>query len=206
MANFCTKDDVEDLLQISISTQDEIDSCTRAIKEATAVIKNYCHQYLEKVEDEEYIFDVLPGRTMLFLPELPVISVKSVIEDGEMLTEGSDEDYQLGRNGILYRVGQKWASGVQIVPVIYTHGYETIPEEIKDICMRASSRVYQAGLRAKEQNGVMGVASLALGDYNVSFGSESGGGIGEGVMGVSAARMLLMSEKDILDKYRYMPA
>jgi len=37
----------------------------------------------------------------------------------------------------------------------------------------------------------------------VSFTPETGGGgIGEGVMGASAARMLLRSEKDILNRYR----
>jgi hypothetical protein len=50
----------------------------------------------------------------------------------------------------------------------------------------------------------MGIASLSLGDYAVSYGSEAGGGIGEGVMGVSAARVLLLSEKDILNRYRYV--
>jgi len=68
--------------------------------------------------------------------------------------------------------------------------------------VRSASRVYQAGLRAKEINGVTGVQSTSLGDYSVSFGSEQGGGVGEGVMGASAARGLLLSEKDILDKYR----
>jgi len=51
---------------------------------------------------------------------------------------------------------------------------------------------------------VPGVASKGLGDYSVSFASEAGGGVGEGLMGVSGARMLLLSEKDILDRYRYV--
>jgi len=48
------------------------------------------------------------------------------------------------------------------------------------------------------------VAAKSLGDYAVSFASEVGGGVGEGLMGVSGARMLLLSEKDILNKYRYV--
>jgi len=50
----------------------------------------------------------------------------------------------------------------------------------------------------------VGVANMALGDYQVGYASEAGGGIGEGVMGVSAARMLLLSEKDILNRYRHI--
>ena len=50
----------------------------------------------------------------------------------------------------------------------------------------------------------MGVSNMALGDYQVGYASEAGGGVGEGVMGVSAARMLLLSEKDILNRYRHI--
>jgi len=45
------------------------------------------------------------------------------------------------------------------------------------------------------------VASKSLGDYAVAYTGQS---FNEGTMGASGARMLLMSEKDILDKYRYM--
>jgi hypothetical protein len=70
------------------------------------------------------------------------------------------------------------------------------------VCVRAASRGYQAGLRAADSEGVLGVASKALGDFSVSYASEAGGGAGEGVMGASAARMLLLSEKDMLNRYR----
>jgi hypothetical protein len=46
---------------------------------------------------------------------------------------------------------------------------------------------------------VPGIESKSLGDFSVSYGSG-----GDLSMGVSGARMLLMSEKDVLDKYRYV--
>jgi hypothetical protein len=71
-----------------------------------------------------------------------------------------------------------------------------------DVCTRAAARAYQAGLKAADADGIPGVASKSLGDFSVSFTGEAGGGVSEGVMGASASRMLLLSEKDMLDRYR----
>jgi len=201
VADFCTIADLVALLQIEIE-YDNV-SAQRAITEATAAIRNYCHQYLELVEDDEYTFDVRPARWNLLLPELPVMQVMGVVEDGEPLDE--DDDYKLALYGQLVRVGRRWKAGIQIVTVTYAHGYETIPDDVISVCTRAAARGYQAGLRSADSDGVPGVASKGLGDFTVSFTGETGGGLGEGVMGASAARMLLLSEKDMLNRYRYNP-
>jgi len=104
----------------------------------------------------------------------------------------------------VHRVGDYWAVGIQIVAVTYTHGYATIPDDIVGVCTRAAARAYQAGLAAAAVGAVSGVASMTLGDYSYSLGTGAGGGTGEGLMGASAARMLLLSEKDTLNKYRYV--
>ena len=200
MADFCTVEQVEDFLNLTIiDNADNVASCVRAISAVTEAIKNYCQQTIEQEADDEITLDC-DGGDMLFLPELPVTAVASVVEDDETLTV--TEDYILGQYGILHRVGRDWLSGVQVITVTYTHGYATIPDDIVDVATRSAARVYQAGLRAKEHEGITGVASLSLGDYSVSYGSEHGGGVGEGVMGVSAARVLLLSEKDLLNRYR----
>ena len=199
---FCTVDDVSELLQIEISDLASNQSCVRAIEEATEVIKNYCHQEIERVS--ETITIDCAGGTRIHLPELPVTAVTKVVVDGVELT--ASVDYKLGQHGILYRVDGYWTAGIQNVVITYTHGYAVIPEDIVGVCTRSASRVYQAGLRSKEHDGVVGIASLTLGDYSVSYGSEFGGGVSEGVLGVSAARVLLLSEKDILNRYRYRAA
>ncbi len=199
MANFATLANIEAFLQIEITTPAQIASANRALSEATAAIRNYTHQFLERVDDEAITLDSR-GWERLFLPELPVIDVTVVVEDGETLIP--TDDYKLGQYGVLHRIDQKWAEGIQIVTITYSHGYDTIPDDIVAVCTRAASRGYQAGLRAADTAGVMGVASKQLGDFSVSFVSEAGGGVGEGVMGASSARMLLLSEKEMLDKYR----
>lgn len=200
---FCTIADIELFLQISIP-YDSQDSAQRAIDEATAAIQNYCGQVIELVTDETVTLDSRGG-TKVFLPELPVVSVAEVVEDGETLVV--DDDYKLGQWGILHRVGDLWASGVQVLEITYTHGYATLPDDIVSICTRAAARAYQAGLKSAELEGVPGVTAKSLGDYSVSFGSEQGGGAGgESVLGASASPVLLRSEREILDRYRYRPA
>ncbi len=197
---FCAVEDVSALLMLEIDDADEVTACTRAIEEATASIQNYCQQVIEYVSNEKITVDGHGGRK-IFLPELPVLSVGAVEEDGDLLTVNTD--YKLGENGILHRLNGYWQAGVQNYEITYTHGLATIPDDLLGVCVRAASRIYQAGLRAKSQNGIIGVANMALGDYQVGYASEAGGGVSEGVMGVSAARMLLLSEKDILNRYRY---
>jgi hypothetical protein len=204
MPNFCTVAGIENFLQVTIHTDPVKNaSALRAITEATEAIKNYCHQVIERVASDVITLDC-NGGSRLFLPELPVkpAGIISVVEDGETLTV--DDDYKLGQHGILYRIGDVWHEGIQIIRVTYTHGYAKLPADIVGVCVRAASRAYQAGLRAAELDGVLGVTALTLGDYSVSFGAESGGGVSEGILGASAARMLLLSEKDILNRYRYV--
>lgn len=199
--NFCTLTDVDNFLQVHIVGADKIASANAAIEWATEAIRNWCHQVIERVTNDVITLDCAGGYR-LFLPELPVISVGAVVEDGDVLTVA--DDYKLGQHGILYRVDDDWAAGVQIVQVTYTHGYAVIPDDLVAVCARAASRAYQAGLAAAAVGGVAGVSSMQLGDYSVSLGTGAGGGAGEGVMGASAARMLLLSEKDILARYRYV--
>lgn len=201
MADFCTQADVEAFLQVTVPAA-KMASVARAIAEATEAIRNYCHQYIERVAGETIMLDCAGG-SRLFLPELPVTSVASVVEDGELLVAGADEDYQLGQHGVLHRVGQDWESGIQIIRVTYTHGYDPIPADVRDVCTRAASRAYQAGMKASEMAAVPGVQAKSLGDFSVQFGGEAGAA-GESVLGASAAPMLLRSEERVLNRYRYV--
>jgi len=201
---FCSLEDIEEFLQVTLSTTTQISSAIRAIDEATVAIQNYTHQEIEQTEDDEITLDCAGYSSKLFLPQLPVTEVSEVVEDDETLTEGSDEDYQLGQWGILHRVSANWAAGIQNITVTYTHGYATIPDDIVAVCTRAAARAYQAGLRAAEVEAVPGVSAESLGDHSVTYSAEGGGGVSEGVLGASASRMLLLSEKDVLNRYRYV--
>lgn len=195
MSDLCTIGDVELFLQIDISDSSDTSSCIRAIEEATAAIKSYCGQEIASGEST-LDFDIWVPRRFILLPELPVNSVTSVVEDDEDLVEGRDEDYVLAQHGKLYRVGGFWSTGPQIVEVTWTHGYTQIPEDIVGVCARAASRAYQAGLKSASMDGLSGISARSLGDFSVQYHSERG-------EGASASYMLLESEKRILSRYKY---
>jgi len=189
------------LLQVEISEPDQVASAERAIQEATNAIREYCRQWLHPVTDATVTFDVLTPRYNLLLPQLPVVAITSVLENGVTLT--APDDYTVTQDGQLLRHGGgRWTRGAGAVVVSYSYGYATLPEIIGDIATRAACRVFQAGLRTAQTEAVPGVNAQTLGDFSVTFGAESYGGVSEGVMGVSAARMLLLSEKDMLNAYR----
>jgi hypothetical protein len=192
---FCTVADIKHFLQIPVPAAKK-DAANRAITEATAAIQNYCHQRLEFIANDTVTLDCAGGKR-IFLPELPVTYVTSVYEDGKLLFV--DTDYMLGEHGILWRFNASWPPRIQIVTITYDHGWFVIPDDIISIATRAASRAYQAGLRAEEMSAIPGITALSLGDYSVSFGGE---GAAEGVLGASAAPLLLKSEKERLDKYR----
>jgi hypothetical protein len=200
VAEFASVADIADFLQVEISTADQVAYAERALREASAAIRNYCRQEIGWAAQDTITLDC-SGGARLFLPQLPVIAVASVIETGQTLAAG--DDYKLGQHGILHRIGRSWMAGVQTITVTYSHGYAVIPDDILAVCTRAASRSYQAGLRSADTGGAMGISSKALGDFSVSYQAETaGGGAGEGVMGASAARLLLRSEKEILNRYR----
>jgi hypothetical protein len=202
MERFASVIDVERFLQIEIPADSPTGTAAieRALIEATSAIREYTDQYLSLVEDDELLLDSRGGNRIL-LPELPIVAIDTVEEGGVELVRGTD--YELSaRSGILHRLRGRWARGFSNIRVVYTHGYDPIPQTIVDVCTRAAARGYQAGLRAKQDEGVLGVNSKSLGDFSVGYGSEHGGGVGDGPLGASGARMLLMSEKDLLDRFR----
>jgi hypothetical protein len=188
MANFATVADLELVIQQEF-----------ALLTVSAAIRNYCRQQFDLVEDDEIVLDALSRTQLIYLPEMPVVEVSAVVENGVSLIV--TDDYLLLRSGGLYRVRRPWYFGLQTLAVTYTHGYaeDAIPDDLMTVTARAASRLYQAGLRAADSAGVPGVVSKTLGDFSVTFGGES---VVEGTMGASGARVLLLSEKDLLNKYR----
>jgi hypothetical protein len=196
MTNFATVEDIELVIQTPIVGADKIASAEFALLMVSAAVRNYTRQQIDLVADDEITLDSVGGK-FIFLPELPVVGVAEVFENGILLV--ATTDYGLTQYGILARVGRPWLRGLQYVAVKYTHGYAVIPDDIRGVTARAASRLYQAGLRAAESDGVLGVVSKSLGDFAVTFGGESNS---EGTLGASGARLLILSEKDLLDKYR----
>lgn len=193
----CTIADLEYFLQVTISN---IEAAEEAIVEATAAVRNYTRQTISRVANDALTLTIEPYRSLILLPELPVISVASVVEDGTTLAIG--DDYRWTDYGRLTRRGSSyWNSNWQEVVVTYTHGYATIPDDVKAVCARSAARRYQAGLRAAASSGVAGVQAETIPDYAVTYSPETGPN-NSMLLGASAAMILLPSERGILDRYR----
>lgn len=199
---FCEYDDVVTILQLGEISASTGSAITSSIDESTSAIRNYTHQYLSFVEDDTLTIDG-HGGTKIYLPELPVTEITSVTLNGVLLTV--DTDYKLGQHGILHRLNGYWTSGIQNITIVYSHGYTTIPDDINAVCVRAASRLVQSGIVSAQFNGNPVVSSTTLGDYSVAYNSSGVSSNSSGMMGVSGARILLPSEKNILDKYRVVP-
>lgn len=197
MADFATIDDVELVLLREITEANEISAVNFHLGVVSDTIREYVEQEIDYVADEAIVLNGPLNTRSLLLPQIPVVSVSSITENDELLVAGDDYILDPG-DGIVYRVGRSWTWGIQNIDVVYSHGYETIPNSLVGVCARAASRLFQAGLKAADVDGIPGVASKSLGDFSVSYAVETG----EGTTGASSARVLLYSEKDILDKFK----
>ncbi len=85
----------------------------------------------------------VPVNGLLFLRELPVISVTSITEDGVTLDSAS---YQWNRFGRVKRLTGIWSSlNINNVVVVYSHGWATTTRQwqtARQVCLQAASRVY----------------------------------------------------------------
>lgn len=198
---FCSIGDLQDFLQLSISNDN---AALRAIEGASAAIQNYCHQMIRAVPNDVVTLRSR-GQLVLVLPEQPVTAVASVVENGTTLV--NETDYTWSADGLLYRWSGAWRLSNSVwgtVVVTYSHGYATIPQPVREVCIRAASRAYQSGLRTAAMAGVPGVQSEQVPDYTIQYQPDTAAG-GASSLGASAAPFLLPSEQAMLALYRMKP-
>ena len=88
----------------------------------------------------------------LSLINLPVNSITSIVEDGQTLTEGNENDFVVHPNGRLERVLSRWSgSKPRNITVVYNAGYATIPEDIRFTSARISARMVLSALNLGSQ-------------------------------------------------------
>lgn len=188
---FATEAELEAYTGASIDTS----RATILLDVATAAIKAYTNQTLSRVTNDTVI---LPGNhtNTLELPERPVISIGAVSIGDTALTVDSDFVWD-GRSGLLRGTAVSgvlvindgplvsgtgdWGGPGAQVSVTYTHGFATIPDDIKGVCLALAARSLQSP---------DGVNSETIGSYSVSY-SRTGGAVS-----------LLDEERRLLDRYR----
>jgi len=158
---------------------------------ATKYAENYIGRYIKgRGEDLAESIDVPMKTQELFVTNFPVISITSVVEDGDTLTEGEDEDYiYYDEDGCFLRNDVYWTSGYKKVVITYQGGYATVPEDLKQWCIDVAGFMYEARTDGN-------VASERVGEISVSYGKSSGI---EAVGNIVSQKSYL---KDVLDFYK----
>lgn len=176
MAQFATVSDLASWLGTTIPNGDA--RATLLLQMASAAVQNRARQRLEFVAGDVV---TLPGTysDALVLPERPVTAVSAVVIDGVALASTA---YAWTRLGRLWRVdGGSWGSPKTAVAVTYSHGFATIPDDIRGVCLSAAARAYENPAAVQAES----VAS-----YSVTHGAEA--------RGVA----LTGTERDVVDRYR----
>lgn len=168
---------------LHVDDLDNDDLATIAIDAACEVVRGWLDQEVNQNTGDTVVLDGNPSDVLL-LPELPVTAVTTVKVDYDTdnpttLVAGADDDYVLGDGGMLYRIdGGNWDYGRQSIQVTYTHGWSSVPTDIKMVALQVAARIYDAGHAVRE----------SVGSYNVEY--------------IPGAAGLNDYEKAVLRKYR----
>jgi hypothetical protein len=150
VAQFATANELAARLGITLAGG-ETTRANTLLSLASGLIQGETRQQIELVEDDELaVRGLVEGR--ILLPERPVVSVAAVSLNGEAVPSGGyylDGD-TLVRGGGGWTawldaqdgIGGRWGSNRTPLTVTYTHGYETIPDAIKAVCIEAAVRAY----------------------------------------------------------------
>lgn len=125
-----------------------------ALRSATARFRAAVRHPVSRIESDTVILDGT-GADSLLLPAAPVITLERVTVDGDDITD----DVQCSTDGMM-RHPNGFPDALGAVEVVYTHGYDPIPEEITDVVLSAAETAYA---------GAGDVASMTVGGEQVTF-------------------------------------
>lgn len=168
-AQFAGVAELADVLRTDIDPEDT--QAIQALTNATAVIRAYTRQHISLVEgDEQELYGTYSRR--LWLPQRPVLDVSEVSVLYPYSTVGTDvTGYQWTRRGALTGPWD-WCGPDSVVSVTYDHGYETIPEDIRQACLKLAASEYMSNAAV-----TVGVESetKTIGSFthSVTYGSDS---------------------------------
>lgn len=128
----CTVAAVKTYLGIAGATHDAL--IEDLIEGVTGRMEGYMRRHVASDSYDQYFSSNGLHRTVV-LPERPVIGTPTVTIDGAAFTSFLiDADA-----GVLHFDGGAWPSGVRTIRVQYTAGYNTIPSDLREACVKQSA-------------------------------------------------------------------
>jgi hypothetical protein len=152
---------------------DDDAAASLALRTATAIVQAETRQTLFYVAADTVT--LTGGSNRLYLPERPIIGTPVV---AGFPAAGYDH-----RHGLIIRRRGVWESAVTVT---YSHGYATIPDDIRGATLSIAARLYR---RADPDAGL--IASETIGSYSVTYARSA----------VNAGE-LADDERRILARYR----
>ena len=212
---FCTAADVETFALIDFHSDLE----THLTNEIIPIVEDAIREYLNIDVDYNTYTEYMSGNQTkeLFVEQGPVLSVTSVVEDGNTLTYGNQEDFLWYENGRIRRIGSRWSFAYpDNIAITYTAGYDTgggtgrtLPKAFRYVTARAAARMLESALVLSSQQEASEIVaqdvsqnqvgnftaadSESMGDYSVTY---------VGNIGMNSVSVLSGSDLQLLGKYR----
>lgn len=163
--NLCSLEDLKWHLAIEGTAEDTY--LAKLILRATRLIESYCHrQFISREHTELYTGD---GTTRLRLDNFPVTAITSIADTSEYATFSFDSDDEGTYweceydNGIIQLLDTIFPSyPPRAVQVVYTAGYATAPEDLRQLCVELAASKFH--LRKRQ-----GVASSGTAGQTTSY-------------------------------------
>jgi hypothetical protein len=165
MAPFASTTELQNWLQ---ETSIDAAAATLAVNIASSAIRTHCGWSISQEADVTAVLDG-SGTRWMWLPTLKLTAVTSVEVNGDPLVAVTDFDWT--SYGKLIHRG-RWPTTARSVEVVYTHGYATVPDVVKGVCLMLAARLYGNPEALKSR-------SEAWGPFNesVSYADVAGPGL-----------------------------
>lgn len=157
-----------------------------ALKAATRRIRNYCGWHIATEQQDTLPLDG-QAAAVIYLPTMRIVSIDEMTIDGTPVVFESDT-LQWSVDGRLWR--PSWSVNYQGVQLKYTHGFETVPDDLVDLTLLIASRDLGSPLGVVREQTLSSSVTWSQTGFNQAGGTN-----------------LLDSEKDALQAYKigYIP-
>lgn len=158
MAAFATTDDLTSFLQRPTLTGTALAAATLALDLASGAIRATAGQAIDRVIDDVVTL-AAPAAAELVLPERPADEPTDVQIEGATVTDWSFDGVDTLYRASGWRAYDDATGQLLRVRVTYSHGYATIPDEIRRVCLQVAARAMS---NPKQLSGE------GIGDYQAS--------------------------------------
>jgi len=172
----CTVQQVKDALGIASATATYDTRLENLCGRVGLEVNRYCDRtFIYSGTDAIEYHDFRFPSTLLYVRNVPIVSVTSVYEDsshdyssGSLLVVNTDYRVSTGMDGLILREGTTWALGTRSIKITYKGGYTNQAAVPLDLALAAAEIAAFYWKMTKDGDSRLGVASKSMADGSVS--------------------------------------